>query len=306
MTGAEFTEEYQQLIGQDYTGYAGGAIILNRRYLKSMVNVVKNIYRNSDDEREREYLRPFTIISNPYNAVLGANQVSLATPFNHLLYAAGTYSNLLRGLVVESFDLTTTPITVTLDRDSNIRSTEFIQFSVTNSAIVPDATFQGYVKQITKRKYALYSDVFLNVPLATADFPLVTATSTVYYVWRKYIKREMRSLNLDTKGNVLNRPTAWRPRFQMDGQVFTSGRLILFPDNVNLPDKNFIYWYNVHIDELKNPTAPIVSDDITVTLEDIYAREFLYLVMEEAAREYAKEKRDQELFTTSTNETLTQ
>ncbi len=306
MTGVEFTNDYLQLIGQDFTGYAGGAAVLNSRYLSAMVNTVKKIYDKADNEREREYLRAFTIIANAHNAAAGANRVSLALPFNHLLYAAGTYSVHQRNLSVESFDLTKSPVEIVFNRQSNFRSTEFCTINLINSVVAPDTTtpFAGYLKQLTRTKYTLYLDKFLTVPSSASDFPLVASDSVTYSVWRKYINRKMKELHLDAKGEIGSKPNEWNPRFQMDKQTFTGGAFIMYPDNAELPAKSFVYWHSVKMDEMQHPTILIIADDNTVSLEATYNIELLYLIMQQASTDYAAEKRDNELYVTSNNETL--
>lgn len=306
MTGVDFTNEFLELIGQDFTGYAGGTAQLNSRYLKAMVNTVKKIYDKADDEREREYLRAFTIIANAHNATAGANRVSLALPFNHLLYAAGTYSTHQKGLSVESFDLTKSPVEVVFNRQSNFRSTEHCTINLINSVVAPDTTtpFAGYLKQLTKTKYTIYLDKFLTVPSVAGSFPLATASSVTYSVWRKFFNRKMVELKLDTKGEVGCKPNEWRPRFQMDKQTFTGGALIMYPDNVELPGKSFTYWHTVKLDEMVHPTVLIIADDAAVSLEATYNIELLYLIMEEAAKDYARGEGDMELYSTSNNEII--
>lgn len=313
MTGLDFTNEFLERIGQDFTGYAGNDAKLTSLFKKSMLYVVKNLYRNLDDEREREAIMPFTVLSKEIPAGAagdGMNYAPMGSSTNddkipQLLYTCGTYSNLLKGLSATTLLITSTKLEITFNIPSNIRSTEFIHINITNSNTIPDMDFGGYVKQLTDFKYLLYKDVALTDPFTSTDYP---ASFETYSVWRKYIKRELKPLPFDQKGKVGGKPTVWRPRYQLgkteEESVYTSN-MYLYPDNVDVVDKSFVFWHNINTDSVEI-AYDIVSGDDTVDIETIFTLDFIYMVMEEAARQYSLEKRDVELYQTSTNETLTQ
>jgi hypothetical protein len=305
MTGVDFTAEFVRLIGEDFSGYAGGAIVLNARYLKAMYLTVDDIYRDEETQKGNEQLAPFTILANPITPAGGGNKQALGVTFNHLLYAAGTYSVLQNGLSVVSFDLTKTPVEINFNKPWNFRSTEYVIINTVNSYTVPDTAFNGYLKQLTATKYTLFVDKFLSQPASAATFGTVVAGTTLYSVWRKYWNRKMKPLPVDQKGSILGKPTVWYPRYQFDSSS-NGGAFVAYPDNVQLPDKSFIYWNQFMIDELKTPTVLIDSQDNAISLEQFYTIPFLYKVMEKAAKEYAREKRDGELYNTTNRELVTQ
>lgn len=311
MTGLGFTNELIERIGQDFTGYAGNTAKLTSLFRKSMLYVVKNTYRNLDDEREREAVMPFTVLSKSIaagNGTDGLNYAAMGSAINNgkipqILYTCATYSSLIKGLSVANLAITATKIEVTFDKQSNIRSTEYIHINQTDSSTVPDMYLAGYMKQITAYKYLMYQDVALTIPLTSSDVPTDADTFTV---WRKYINRELKPLPFDQKGKIGGKPTVWRPRYQLGkmGGASTSA-MYLYPDNINIPDKSFVFWHSIKTDTIEI-SYDIIPTDNAFNLETIFTLDFIYMIMEEAARQYSLEKRDVELYQTSTNETLTQ
>lgn len=175
-----------------------------------------------------------------------------------------------------------TPVVITLSKYSPIRSYDQVTISGHTQTIL-NGTF--YVKHHTDKRYSLYYDEFLEVPVVGA-----VNSSNESGILKKVFYRYADMVPPDMKISVLAKPDVSSPAFEI-----SSNGISIFPNNRPCLEAK--------VDYMSLAKRFIDPTDNVLNLELVYPVKFLYRVLSEAVALYASPTRDQQLEASERRET---
>jgi hypothetical protein len=177
------------------------------------------------------------------------------------------------------------PIVVTLSVPTKIRTGMKIKLSGINGNTASNGTF--YPKQLSDKKYELYTDAeFLSPTTAAGDF-LASPSSVVYAIWENYCTPQFSSRKISS----MSSDSPARPMY-MDSSVSIS----ILAGGSSCTD--------LLIDYVRIPPVEIDVSDTVVDLTLIYPQKFLYSIADAFAVEYSQGVKDDMLYKTASTETI--
>jgi hypothetical protein len=227
----------------------------------------------------------FTIaaIAGAYTAGTGQlvlNQFSgvdkLVSDFNYLLAAKQKYYQRIKAKVTGASNAQ--PIVMTLDKRNNLKSGEYVY----QSGIVGNTNANGnfYIKKLNNFKYALYRDKDLTIPVSgNGEYQGIGVVDRIFY-------KVATPMFSSTKIDQFEQASVSNPKYER-----ADGLLKFHPLDQTCQEVSIDY-----------VTLPPVAIDVTngvIDLEDTYAPEFLYYVLEKAVNLFAQYFKDTELYQTS-------
>lgn len=198
----------------------------------------------------------------------------------HLLSIKCKYSDSLYDIDVSHTD-NTTPIKVSLDKRSNIRTKDQIVISGVTGNTAANGTF--YVKVLNDFKISLYSDINLQVPVVGNG--VYVSGGTLKRVSYKYAV----PLTSSMKIGVLNIPNTSNPYFQI-----ANNQIKLYPTDPSCSEAT--------VDYISQPSIVIDVTDTTTDLTTFYPEKFLFAIVDEASVIFGISTRDNELIQTESME----
>jgi len=286
MVGTEFDEIFQNKIDEQFSGFTNPE--KKRQVFKeAIILAIEEKYRQLDVQKEYDELS--TVIKTEETFI----------PVNNAIFTKGTttpvisdYEHLLavKSKYIINTNLTITgasretPIVITISEQNNLRSKE--QVEIANVTGNTNANGTHFIKKISSKKIALYSDKNLTTPIASnAQYISGGKVSRIFY---NYCKPHLS----DRKIGIYGEPTTTNPKFEI-----ATNQIKFYPVEETTTE--------ITLDYITKATVFIDPEDNTIELEDTYSFKFLLHVANIAARLVAETLRDQELLQTSILETQT-
>lgn len=198
----------------------------------------------------------------------------------HLLAVKAKFSTIFYGYTIT--DATNTaPIVLTFNKRNPFRSQDYLNIAgVTGNT---NANGNYYLKKLNDFKGALYADTNFQIPIAgNGAYVSGGAISNITYNYcTPYISEQ--------KISVIVKPTATDPSFEISDNLIR-----IYPLDLTCSE--------VTADYISLPPAYIITTDNTLDLTLFYPDKFLYYVADTAARLFALQIRDSELYTGENNE----
>lgn len=280
MTGLEFSNVFDLKIDKAYSGFLNPTK-KNRLFKEAIVLSIETKYKEL--ESQKSYDEITNLIKTNLTVVPVSNQVtvgvvgSLIADYQHLLAIKSRFAIPYVGIVVSDAS-NTLPIVITLSNFSDLRSGESVVISGVIGNFAANGTF--YVKQLSRKKYQLFSDANLTLPVqGNGAYIQGGIISKIQYNYCKPFYAE-------TKISPLGQPDFANPKYEI-----TQGLIKLYPDNISCSE--------VTVDYIKKTTVFIISNDNTIDLELTYPVKFLYYIADVSAQLFAESVKDAELFQTS-------
>lgn len=282
MTGLEFSNIFDLKIDKAYSGFFNPTK-KNRLFKEALVIAIETKYKELGKQKEYDEIR--TLIKANQVFAPSSNMVPLSLlgvfDYQHLLAFKAKFSQLVPDVNITNAT-NATPIVITVEGQNNFRTGE--AFDISGVVGNWNATGFRYFKKINSKKFALYSDPALTVPVAgNGAYVSGGIISKSYYNYGA-------QLLPNTKLSVLAQATLNYPKYEMAQNFIT-----IYPLNVVCSE--------ITIDYISNATVFIDSANTTVNLEDTYPLKFLYYVCDVASQKFAESVKDGELFQTAGFET---
>jgi len=209
----------------------------------------------------------YTPITNTISLILGG--AGIADYFRMMNLKAQFIVPLTGNYISEA--LNSTPIRITLNKKSNLRSKENV--IVSGVTVNTNANGTRYVKMVNPSKYSLYSDVNLLNPIASNGL----YTGTVGTISR-VVYNSAKDMHSNRKFSKLNEPTVHNPKFEI-----ANGLVKVYP----------LTWVcsEVTVDYISTPTYVDV-DEGTIDLLQTYSSRFIYFLADEVVKLFGEQSRD--------------
>jgi hypothetical protein len=179
----------------------------------------------------------------------------------------------------------TTPIRITLSKDSNLRTGQRVVIgSVTSNT---NANGNRYLKRLNNKTYELYSDANLQNPIVGNGI-FSNGSGLIYQVVYNYAK----DLKSNRKFSILNEPNIYSPFYEIG-----SSAIRIYPQDVPCSEVTIDYISTPVLIDVQN-----ASTDLLLT----YSERFLEFIADETCRLMGLYSRDVELNTGSQAEMIQQ
>lgn len=275
-TGIDFKKIWERKIDKSYTAFYNSTK-QNALFKNALINAIELKYLSLDSQKIYDEIGNVIKTGQVFNP--SSNVIFLSTvgspnisDYNHLLTVKCKYISPLN-LILEKISYAA-PIVITVNKLNNLRDGELINISsVTGNT---NANGDRYIKRITNKTFALYSDNKLTVPIiGNGNYVSGGILSRVYYKYAIPYKS-------DRKISVFGEPTEDNPRFEV-----VSGKLKLYPTDSTCSE--------ITIDYITKPNVFIDVTNSVTDLELTYPLKFLYYVADVAAKMFAEEIKDTEM-----------
>jgi len=228
--------------------------------------------------------KSFTVALPTYTGVWDVNSGvvtadNLIADYLHQLTIKATFSALLEGITITNAT-PTTPIVVTLNTASRLRDKD--QVTLAGNTV---ANGTWYVKQLNKKKYALYTDILLQT--ASTGSGVATSGGTVTSIYTNYCTPYFSDRKISSYG----RPSLTMPKFE------DSAKSIKFYPSDYVCS-------SIAIDYIKLPSVNIDVADTVIDLSYVYNDEFLYRCADYVAKQFAISVKDTELYQETSTELI--
>lgn len=284
MTGQDFYKYFQQKIGYSYTGNLASSGQATNLFKDALYKAIEGIYKSLNSQSEYDRLLSliktnvvYAPVSNEVT-IIGASPI--ITDYLHLLSIKAKYMEDI-SLVVETLT-NTTPINVEAWY-SSLRNGQYVNVSSATGNTAANGNW--YLRQVTPRKYQLYSDaLFVTPSVGNGSYVDGVVMKNIYY-------NQCKQMVSDQKGYVLEDATAYYPKYEM-----AQGKIKFYP--ITIPCSE------VTIDYITKAAVLINKDDNVIDLELTYPYQFLVEnVMSEAVILFAERYRDDNLRGTALQDT---
>jgi len=175
----------------------------------------------------------------------------------------------------------TQPIVITIDKRNNLKTGDFINQS--GFVNITNANGDFYIKKLNSYKYELYRDKDLTIPVSgNGTFQGLAEINRIFY-------KVATPVFSSTKIDSFEQASASNPKFERG-----DGLIKFHPLDKTCQE--------VSLDYVTLPPVVIDVTNATIDLEDTYAPEFLYYVLDKAVNLFAQYYKDTELYNTSSIE----
>lgn len=280
MTGLEFSNVYDLKVDKAYSGFLSPAK-KNRLFKEALVLAIETKYK--DLQSQKTYDEITNLIKTNQVKVPVLNQVSIATStslipdYQHLLSIKARFVSAIEDLLITGAT-NATPVVITVDNFNSMRTGDQIVISGVVGNFNANGTF--YINRVNRKKFELYYDVAMTIPVAGSGTYL--QGGTIEAVTYNYCK----PLYSDTKISVLGKATVDAPKFEI-----TQNLIKVYPLENSCSE--------ISIDYINRPAIFITSTDNSIDLELSYPLKFLYYIADVAAQLFSESVKDQELFQTT-------
>lgn len=284
-TGADLWLYTQNIIDKDYSDWISTAKA-NRLFKAALFNVIEQKMAVMDSQKIYDELNSLIVVSSGLTPTTPGNFITKSTQlpnYMRLMTIQATVEDLsMTGVSVVTLS-TTTPMTITLNKKTSLRTGSYIRISGLTSS---GANSFFYLKRVADKKFQLYINEALSVGAVYATGSPSSITD-IFIIYKEYCT----PLISDKKINKLGVPTASNPSYED-----SSDRITIHP--------RLSRCISVSIDYIKKPTG-IQIIDVTNSIDDletVYPMKMLYAIANEFANIFASSTRDQALYQTSENE----
>ena len=172
-----------------------------------------------------------------------------------------------------------TPIVITVSEQNNLRTKEQITIAVVLGNTNANGTH--YIKKISSKKFALYSDKDLIIPIAS-NAQYLPSSPRLFRIYYNYCKPYVS----DQKIGIYGQPSITNPKFDI-----SKNQIKFYPAEETTTE--------ITLDYITQATVFIDPKDNVIDLEKTYSYKFLLHVNNIAVKLVAAMLRDRELLQTS-------
>ncbi|KKL16066.1 hypothetical protein LCGC14_2499310 [marine sediment metagenome] len=280
MVGTEFDIIFLNKIDESYSGYTNPAK-KKRLFKEALILAIEEKYRQLDTQKEYDELSPVIKTEKTFtptsNAIFTKGTTTpVISDYEHLLAVKSKY------LINTNLTITDasreTPIVITVAEQNNLRSGE--QLIIENIIGNTYANQAWYIKKISSKKFALYADKDLIIPVVSnAQYISGGTIKRIYYNYCKpYVS--------DRKIAIYGKPSVTNPKFDT-----SNNQIKFYPAEETTTE--------ITIDYITKATVFIDPQNNTIDLEKTYSYKFLLYIINIAAKLVAAMLRDKELLQTS-------
>lgn len=280
MTGQDLWLYTQNIIDKDYSDWISPTKA-NRLFNASLYNLIEQKLAVMDSQKIYDELNSLIETSFLITGV-SSNTITKSTDipdYMRLLTIKAVVQDKDFDGVFATDVSTTTPIKITLNKKTSLRSGSKIQ---TTTITDGSSATSFYVKRISDKIFTLYTDKNLTVP---AIYNSTSVNPTIATIYSEYCVPYLS----DKKINSLGTPLPYEPAYE-DG----ADEIVIYPIEYTCS--------NVYIDYIKKPSVFVDVNDNVVDLEVTYPKKFLYALANEFANIFAASTRDAELYRSSETE----
>lgn len=273
-TGVDFDKIIDWKGGRNYSGYFSPAQ-KNATIKEATILYTDLLFATNDKQRIEDELfglkRTETLLTPVANQLYLYPQTvpapNTVPDYNHLLDLFVYQIEPIKANVTAA--TATSPIKVTLSRQTNLRTGDRIKIS----GVVGNIACNGirYIEMINQTQCKLYSDVNLTVPVV-GNFPYVSGGTIERYVGTY-------AQNSRQKTAALAKAKLYFPKYEI-----ANGYLKILPKNIQV--------FSVVLDYISNPSTFIDVTNSTINLELTYSYRYITNLANEVNRLLGMDSRD--------------